>query len=451
MKRKLACWLSSCFLFIPPSWAGALSLQDAVDKALSQAPGFAAAEQKRAAAAEDVVLARAWLMPLIQASGSFRRINADTSYDKPVTVFPVRELNYQRTEYALTLVQPLFRLDRWAHWKQGQLADGVAEDALALARQSLILEVAGRYLDVLTAEAAVQADRSQEAAMQALAKQAETAFSAGTATINDKLEAASRLDMLRAVKLVSENRLVTMKARLASLIGEPVQEVESLSAHAVLSELAKDEQAWKKQGMEQALSVRMASKQLASAEYAVDASLGGALPSVDLVYGLDHTRATNNNFGSGSTIRSQSIGVEVTVPLYAGGGTWAQLRKSRKQQTQAEYELVDEKRQAGLVAQEAWLNCRASTAQLQAYEQALHSAEQNMKAADVAYQAGLRSLVERLDAEQRLSVARRDLASARAGVVMSRLQLAASVGQLAEETLQEVSGMFDAGDEGGHL
>ena len=130
------------------------------------------------------------------------------------------------------------------------------------------------------------------------------------------------------------------------------------------------------------------------------------------------------------------------VPLYAGGGTWAQLRKARKLQVEADYELRDARREAGLTANNAFLNVKSAAARVKAFEQGLVSTTRARQAAQVGYEVGLRTIVERLDAEERLVTARRDLVRTKAEYLLATLQLAASVGSLGESQLEKASHLF---------
>lgn len=436
MKRLLALM---ALLWSMPACGQPLDLAAAASLALSHAPVVAAAAAGRDAAKEDIALARAALLPFIQGSSEFSHLEQKYKYTKPID-FLVPDVSFNRFRLGVALVQPLFRLDRWAALAQGKLSAEMGELSLSLARQGLLLEVASAYADVLVAQAALAAAQAQEEAVRHLRDQAQAAFAVGTATVNDALEAQSRLDRVRSDRIRVENDLATARARLSSLIGEEAEELVGFGAHFAAEVLQPDDAAhWGRLGAGEALAVKLGEKKLAVAKQEVRRVFGVALPSVDAVAGLEREKNTNNIFGTGSTVRTESIGVQLEVPLYAGGGTRAQIRKARKLQVRAEYDLAEERRKAELAARQAFLNVRAAAAQVKALKQARLSAAKAQEAARLGYDVGLRTIVERLDAEDRLAASRRDLARAKAAYLVARLNLAATIGKLDESELAQAN------------
>jgi outer membrane protein len=181
--------------------------------------------------------------------------------------------------------------------------------------------------------------------------------------------------------------------------------------------------------------VRLASNSAKQADEKVTHAIGTASPSLSLVGSLGYNDATYGQFRTGYNIRNEQIGVQLDVPLYAGGGTWATLRQNEKLASQAELELEDAKRQARLDAQAAFLAVNESQAQVAALTAATQSAYKARQAAELGYKVGLRDIVERLDAEERLFSARHELTQARGAYLMARLRLDAAIGKLDREAI----------------
>jgi len=407
-----------------------LDLDAAARMALEQAPAFAAALAARDASLEDRNLGLAGLLPFIEGTGEFSHYEQKYSYTEPKS-FLASDVVFNRFQFGATIVQPLFRLDRWAGYAKGKLAAEIGELKLSLARQALLLEVAQAYTDVLVAREDVAAIRAQEKAMSTLRVQAAAAFQVGTATVNDALEADSRLDLVRADRIRSEGNLATAQARFESLIGSTHAKLVPFARHMHASLPRPDDSVhWREAGVHHALPVLVAEKKLAVAKQEVTRSIGAGLPGIDAVAGLDREKVTNNLFDTGSTVKTEQLGIQMEVPLYAGGGTRAQLRKARKLQVRADYELGDTRRKAGLSANNAYLGVKSAAARMHALEHGVTTAEMARRAAQAGYEVGLRTIVERLDAEDRLAGARRDLVRAKADYLLARLQLSAAVGSL---------------------
>jgi len=426
--KRLALLVLTLIVF--PIHSVAIGLVDAARLALNHAPSYAAAEAARDAAGEDAVIGRAGLLPFVKGTAEFSHLEQKYSYTKNPG-FLASDVVFNRFGFGAMLVQPLFRLDRWAGYAKGKLASEIGELKLSLERQALLLAVAGAYADVLVAREDTAAIKAQEEAVSRLYKQASTAFDVGTATVNDALEAESRLDLVRSEYIQAENTLETARANFESLTGIKSTNIHLFAQYTdIESPTSKQRDYWQDAGMHKALSVLLAEKKMKIAKQEVTRNFGLALPGIDAVAGLSREQVTNNLFGTGSTVKTEQLGLQVEVPLYAGGATMAQLRKARKLQVEAEYELSDARREAGLTAIRAYLRVKASASRVQAMKLGFISANKAREAAHAGYDVGLRTIVELLGAEDRAAKARRDLIHVKAEYLLSRLQLDAAVGKL---------------------
>lgn len=425
-----------------PVWLRAepLNLQQAVDMALAHAPAVKAAEAERDASAEDVALGRAGLLPSIELNGSYAQRRQNTTYDTPQYFFKTK-LNYGENFIGVKLVQPLFDLQLWSGYRQGQLSAQAGELKLQLERQRLMLEAAQAFLNTVTAKSALAAARAREAAAAKLAVQAETSFRVGVAAKPEQLDAESRRDLAKADRLQAENNLNQAMAKLASLIGKPVGGIELPQLSKTPADPSPDKPGyWEHQAAAHALAVKLAEIQFGIANEDKQKSLGGALPKVEAFAEINRDRATDSILNSGTTAQDQAVGVQVKVPLYAGGGITAQIRKSEKQAVQAEFALADDVRLARLTARQAFLAMQAARAQMAAMQKATISTSQDALATRTGYKVGLRSITDVLDADERTFTAETNLAEAKSQYIFAILQLKASIGMLTDKPLPVVFG-----------
>jgi len=430
--------LRSLFLLgclLAPAWLRAepMTLQQAIDLALEHAPAMQKAEANRDAAAEDADIGRAGLLPYVQATASIQKRRQDTAYDVPQTFFKTN-LNYTETFIGLKMVQPLFDLSRWTGYRQGEISAETGELRLRLERQRLMLETALAVLEVVTSQAMLDAATAQEQAAAKAADEAGAAFRAGTRGKIERLEAESRRDLARAGRLHAESRLAQARSMLASLTRKEVSDV-MVPDVADRLQLPDSSEAWEKLAAAQSLPVLLSQKRLEMAEQQTRRSLGSGLPKVEAFAEVGRDRSGDTMLGSPATVRSGSIGVQLNVPLYAGGGTTAKMRKDEAERVAAEYALADDVRLAQLSAQQAYLSLADAVARIEAMRKALLSAREASGAIHIGYRAGLRNISELLDADERLHRAEADLASAEAQLVAATLQLKASAGRLDSEPL----------------
>ncbi|RMH61615.1 MAG: type I secretion protein TolC [Zetaproteobacteria bacterium] len=430
-------------VLLSPSLAWGNGLQDAVGQALAHAPALQAAAAARDAAAEDRVLGRAWLLPYVVAQVAVTRKQERYRYDRPISLLATRVRNNEQA-YSVMAYQPLFDLEKWATYRQGAIAAASGELKLALARQQTVLSAAGAWLEVWRAQAALAAAQASERALARLAARAQAAFDAGTAAVNEALDADSRRDLARAQRIRAEQMLATAHARLQSLLGAPANVPARIPEMIAPISVHPDKvSAWEARAARDALSVRLRGKAVELADAGHLRAVGGALPKVQLVAGLSRDVSSDGTFG-GVRVNAASVGIEVSMPLYAGGGTWAQQRKSRKEQLRAEFELTDAQRAARLLARQSFLELRTTAAEVRALRKALHSAATARRAAHAGFAVGLRAITEVLDAEERLALSRQRYADAVARHAMAYLRLMASVNALDDAALARVDALLEA-------
>ncbi len=178
-----------------------------------------------------------------------------------------------------------------------------------------------------------------------------------------------------------------------------------------------------------------------AAKYEVERNRAGFMPQVQL-----YASHSENDSSSDNTVnqkyRTDSIGVQVSVPIYAGGGVSASTRQAASRYGQAMYEmdaqvgttLNDLRKQFNL--------CISSRAKLAAYELAVKSATTQVTATRQSVLAGQRVNVDVLNAEQQLYSAQRDLASAKYTYIKSWITLLSDSGTLDEKDVKRVAQYF---------
>ncbi|WP_038247079.1 TolC family protein [Ghiorsea bivora] len=427
--------LSLCLLLPSPAFsAGVSSLQSAVDLALKHAPSLQAAQAARNALTEDITLGRASMLPYVVANASLTRRNQDFSYDVSFDFLKTGVRNNEQI-YGIKAYQPLFDVEKWAAYQQGKISAATGEVKLAMQRQQTILEASAAWLSVIRAKAAFSAAKVREQAMNKLAMQAKSAFEVGTATVNDSLSASSRRDLATAGRIRAGQVLAQAEARLNSLVG--MEMVVSGTLHQGMEPLHVKEdnlEIWEQRAEATALGVQLSDQAVAMADAEHLKSVGGAMPTLQLVAGWDHIKSSDGTFG-GSTVKGASFGIELSMPLYAGGGIWAQQRKSTQEKIQAEFNMAEAKRTARLAARQSLLGLRTTAAEVKALDAALSSAKTEKKAAQAGFEVGVRTITDALDAEERLAAAKQRYADAVARHTMAYLQLIASTGELDESSV----------------
>ncbi|AMO93823.1 type I secretion outer membrane, TolC family protein [Collimonas fungivorans] len=410
--------------------AHAVDLVQTYQQALANDPVYTSARYALSASNESSIQGRAALLPVVGFGGNYSR--AGESW-KTIT-----------NNYSLQLTQPLFRPAYWQQYQESKLSVAAGEVKFAQAEQDLMLRVSQAYFDTLTAQDVLATLQAQKSAIAEQLASAKRNFEVGTATITDSNEAQASYDLVIAQEIAASNNLEVARNVLQQIIGKPPAPLATLRAGVQLSapQPAAIEN-WVSSAEQQNFGVVGQEIALNSAKYEIKRNRAGHLPTVDLVASRAHSDV------SGSPIpfynisqMSNSIGVQWTIPLYAGGAVNSGVRQAVALEDKARSDLENARRNAALNARQAYLGVSSGLAQIKAYEAAEISSQSSLDSNRLGYQVGVRINIDVLNAQQQLYSTRRDLAKARYDTLMNSLKLKSAVGALKEEDLQQINALL---------
>lgn len=415
----------------------AADLLTAYQDALARDPSYAAARAQRDADQEKRTQARAGLLPQIGLQASSNWNQADVTMTGASSAMA---RDYNSHTYGVQLTQPLFRWQNWVQYEQGDLAAEMADVQLKLARQDLTLRVAQAYFQVLYAQDALDAVTFLRRASEEQNKAAKASFEKGVVTVTDVHEAQARLDLALAQELTAQQQLGLARANLARLTGTSVVAVAKLSAAVTLASprpaTADD---WLMAAGLNNLGVHLRQMAQDMSELVSRRAAAGHLPTLDLVA----SRGVQNRTTMGADrIEASTVGVQFTLPLFAGGYISSQQREAAMLRLKAEAELDDARQGARLSAQQAWLNLTSGLAQVKALEASQKSSQTALDSNKLGYQVGVRINIDVLNAQAQLADTMQKLSKARYDTLMAQLQLKAAVGTLSDEDVQQLNALL---------
>ena len=417
----------------------AQTLTDVYQKARLQDPQFRAAQKALAAGLEKLPQARAALLPSANLNASRGRQFGDTSF----TEAPYIQRDVQSWSWNAQITQPLFRWANWVGWRQAGAQVRLSLLQFVIAEQDLLLRSAQAYTDV------VLALQSQEVAVnqvQALAEQlalAERTYTVGTGTITDVQESRAKLALAQAQQVSANNDAEVKNAELERLIGEPVVLPVSAQTRRI-----QEVHAWPTQEVAQLrywvgelqknLQVQLQEAALEVAQQEVMKYQAGHMPTLDLVFG----RSGNYNSGTLSSPAdistltvSNSVSVQLNVPIYSGGGIQSRIREALALEEKAREDFLLAQRNAAKQVRQAYAGVVNGQAQVDALQAAVIAGRNAVESNKIGLKIGTRITPDVLTAEQQLFASLRDLYKARIDVAMQSLKLKAAVGQLQPEDL----------------
>jgi len=438
-------WLAGLPLLLAAFGAPAADLLEVYRQAQASDPVYRGAVYALQAARERVPQARAALLPAVNLVGAASRQAGQASFSE----LPPAARDVHTRSWNLQLSQPLWRATASAALDQAGQQELLAEAQFHQAEQELILRTAQAYLDILVAQEAEHVAHLQINAMEQQRALARRTFEGGTGTVTDVHEAQSRLDLSRAQAVVAGNELQGKLAELTRILGISHARLAGLRADSALPHMEPAGlQPWLDSAREQSIPVRIAQATLEVADREIARSQAAHSPTLDL------TASYGSSFTSGSitspsdfSVRSRStqVGMNLTIPLYAGGGVQARVREAVALKGKAGEELEAARRQAVTQARQAFAGVANGAAQVQALASAITSSKSSLDANKVGYLVGTRINMDVLNAEQQLYAAQRDWYKARAETLLQGLRLKAANATLGEADLNLINGMLETG------
>jgi outer membrane protein len=404
---------------------------------------YAAARAARDAGLERLPQGRAGLLPTIGLSANTTR-NDQESNPRTAGV-PTRNNEFNSNGWNASLSQPLFRWQNWVGYKQAELGAALAEIQFVQAGQDLMLRVSQAYFDVLLAQETLATTQAQKVAFAEQLESAKRNFEVGTATITDTHEAQARYDLAVATEIAAESDLAVKRQALRTLTGKETDVLKGLrSGMQIGTPQPADIGQWIAAAEAGNLAVQVAQTNLEVATREVERQRAGHYPTLDLVatHGRSGT-AFNTATNSGSDSKSTTIGLQLAVPLFAGGSISSKVREVAALNEKARSDLDFARRQATLGASQAYLGVSSGLAQVKALEAGVASSQLAVESNKLGYEVGVRINIDVLNAQSQLFDTRQKLAKARLDTLVAQLRLKSAAGTLAEPDLAAINSLLE--------
>ena len=446
----------------------AANLDEVYQRALRNDPQIREAEATRMANLEGKPEALSALLPQLNANGSYVRDEASSKTPEIFSNPSVGNPNAVATpnfyvnsksdigQWQVQLRQTIFRWDQIAALKQANVKVAQAEVDFRAAQQDLILRTAQRYFAVLSAKDALDAAQSSHEAIARQFEQADQRYGVGLIAITDVQEARAAADNAAATVIAAKRTLASAEEDLRELTGETFPELTKPGDDMPLvnPEPANEDQ-WVRAALDQNLQLTSARLGADIASENIAIARAGHFPTLDLVAGKSGSNTTGDQTQalSGGGLPTQvfpltananssdkQIGLQMTFPIFAGGGTSARVREAVYRQRAAREHLELTARETERATRNAYLGVVSDISHVQALRQALESAQIALKATDAGYEVGTRTAVDVLLARQRLFQAQSDYLKSRYDYVVDVLTLEQAAGTLDATRLGVVNG-----------
>jgi outer membrane protein len=332
----------------------------------------------------------------------------------------------------LTATQTLFNGFQTANRvRQAESNTSAAREALRVAEQTILLNAATAYMDLLRDSALMDLQRRNVEVLQEQLRQTRDRFNVGEVTRTDVAQAESRLAQGRATVLTAESQYARSRANYRQFVGveagtlQPGSPVDRLTPRRLI------------EGIEIA---RMRHPSVGVAMFGIDAAVLQVKISEGSLYPQARLTGTvQQNWETNLTTQLQVFQAfvlgQVTIPIYNAGpagasDTFSSIRAAKETvgQKRMDLDTARDQVQAGVVT--AWGQLEAAKAQILATQAQVASAEIALNGVREEARVGQRTTLDVLNAQQELVNARTALVTAQHDRVVASYTLLGAVGEL---------------------
>ena len=429
---------------------GAADLLQIYRDALANDASYASARATRDAGLESLPQGLAQILPTVNATGFAQANNVDIKFRDIAGTGATTESRRSGSTsgFTVTLTQPLFNWQNFQVYKEAGFKAAQTEALFGQATQDLIVRVAQGYFDVLASQDSLAFIQGQKVAIAEQLAQAKRNFEVGTATITDTHEAQARFDLATSQEIAAQSDLEIKKRALQQIVGRFPERLEPLRPNIDLNPPKPNSmEDWASAASTQSYPVRAQEAVVEVAVREIDRVRAGHLPTLNIV---GNAGVNSSGLSTAATVNTASdstnynIGLQLAIPLYAGGNVSSLVRQAVATREKAQQDLESTRRTAALNARQSFLGVTNGMAQVKALEAALISSRSALDSNKLGYEVGVRINIDVLNAQQQVFSTLRDLSRARYDTILNGLRLKSASGTLTDGDVEEINRLLGA-------
>jgi outer membrane protein len=450
--------------------AGAEDLMQIYDQARSSDPTLAAAESTKYAVDQDVPIARAPLLPQLNATLSYLHDDNNNrgvspsfvqSAEDPTTgnyvLFSSSTTTKARSRPAqAVLSQSIFNWGNIERLRQAHETAASSDSDYDTASQDLMVRTATAYFGVLTAEDQLKFAQLNEKSLLKQLDQAEQRYEVGLSAITDVHVARAQHDAAVAQVITAQNAVDTARESLVQITGKDFGDLKKLRDQLPLERPQPDQvQAWVDLANTSSPSIQSQQHLVEAAEHNVHAFRSGHLPTLSASVTRTDTPGWGSSafsvpgqplagpFHTNSLLGDTTVGVTLAVPIFSGGLVTAQTRQAAFQRDTARDNLELTRRTVFANTRNSYRAVIAGISEVEATRQAVVSAQSGLDATQAGFEVGTKTILDVLTSQSTLLNAQSAYSQARHQFVLSGLQLKDSAGILTGKDIEAVNALLE--------
>lgn len=332
---------------------------------------------------------------------------------------------------SINLSQNIYRGGRSLYqWRQAKYNIFAQRARLANVEQTVLVSVVRAYMDVVRDQAVLRLNKNNERVLARQLRATRDRFNVGEVTRTDVSQAEARFAQSKANTIQALGNLQAARAAYVNVVGHLPRNLRAPRVRAILPRHARTIVQRARRYNPTVVAALWDEK---SARAAVKIVRGELLPTVTI---NGQVQRRFDSVGRESTNDSASITANVTIPLYQSGAVMSRMRAAKQTVFQRRNELRQAQRTAVETATRAFAAFRTARSVVKALVAQLRASTIALNGVRQEAAAGLRTVLDTLDAQQELLNAQVNLVRARRDLVVATYELLAAIGQMNAKRLK---------------
>ncbi|MEL7708486.1 TolC family outer membrane protein [Citromicrobium bathyomarinum] len=424
MKRTaiLALTASSILALAAPAYAD--TLNEALAEAYRSNPTLQAARAQLRATDENVAIEKADGRPSVTGSAALTEVLIQNS-----TSFfaPARSLSA-----GVDLGVPIYSggaVKNSVRAAEQRVEAGRAD--LRGTESAIFSQVVAAYMDVLRGEALVGLSANQVQVLEVNLRATSDRFEIGDLTRTDVAQSQSRLALARGDLRSAQAGLIQARESYIQLVGSAPGELEPPPP---LPNLPDDPRMAVDVALDNNPDLIAARERAQAAGYDIDVAGASRLPRLSAFAGYDYQNFLGSvpdspTGPSPQTADASSAGLTLSIPIFQGGRPAALQRQAQARASAALDQVIAAERDVIAQVRAAYASYSAALAIIDSSREAVAAAELSLEGVRAENSIGNRTVLDVLNAEQELLLARVDLVTARRNAYVAGFSLLAAMGR----------------------
>lgn len=401
-------------------------------QALKNDPTTLQAQANKDASYAAISTSRAQLLPQITLDLDANRTNGD--------------LHRETNDFTVSFRQSIYDHSNWRNLERAELVASQSDATYGNTKQTLITRTSQAYFDILQAKDDLEFALAEKRAIERQLEQTKQRFEVGLTAITDVHEAQAQFDNAVASEISARNNVEIRLEALREITGDYYANISVLDTTKFSANMPtpSDLKSWLALAEERNLELLAAKMAVDIAKEDVSVARAGHLPTVTLSgrYNSNDTDGIASDPGNAAAndrFNTNTIALNVNVPLYQGGSVEAEVKRARHAFVASSEDRERIYRSVVRNVRTNFYDVTAAIPRIKALQQAVVSAESALKATEAGFEVGTRTIVDVLDSTRNLYDAKRNLSSARYSFINSVLNLKLAAGTLDEQDILAIN------------